>query len=1260
MNHILKKVIQCVVSIFCVLGMISTTGKSIKAEGGSIYCSNGFSGYNNVYEFPGGWRKENNITGEDTFFFGYSSNESEYIETTDLETISDSNISLLNSKNEDVQFGNITVFSNYIRLTTDNLDVGEYTLTINDSSLKIVIEKSYAVLKDNNGKEYTLNKNNFFNLKVGTKYTLEKVYKETVNREVEYIISDVSDSNVFLNIVKENDGLYIIEPKEEFEKYGASFKVDTSDGYSFRFRYQIVSNSHIYTNYRTCDNTGCNPSPNWNKSSNMNSSGSFYLAYSQSENDDISSSELETINASDVSITNNNGSTPIDTTNVIYFSPNYIELNLDNLAVGEYTLKIKDSSKKISVEKDYVVLVDDEGNEYKINPQNSFNFNLGTKYTIKEAYRETVNGSNFYTISDVLDNNGNLNIVNDGSYTIEPKAEYKNPWGGLEIKTNEGPLFGVAYQVCNFSGTGKIQINDDNSFVITFEDTETLDSISQNSMLFLEFLGANNVSFMLKGGIKNDGDKTLTFDNRVLSCGGSYISKGSYDVILRQDSNTWKLKGNDAGEKVTLNCDINNKVPYGLSYSLTKEDGFKLTCSESEACSAYLDTFYKTNVDPKGFLNTGYWTSGISAYTNGQPLAVPQSPSKPQLFEKITKNDKTIALTIPFNSFTKNSNTGFNWGYDYSLKIHVLGFEDFYFNNNLKLEYPFQDKLPDGWTFDVKWDDENKKIIYISNHRELFENTEQFTLEGVNKQNETMQENISLDAFYKYTITESNGLYYLTIDNHGDDSSYGYNVTVKLFNNIYGTIQAANTVNLSNFEEKKSYPDDLIVKIIADGIVIQSKDTKFIENAIKDNVSIRFCDVLIGENIFENYTIDNTKYRFKKISDTQIKLDITADELIKLENTGKDITKKFDINSSYYQGVILKNYYISDNEFKTYFKVSFEPIILADAIGKKNSVEDLKELDGYATSLQNVKVVDKENNNTEVSIDGNVAGAITENYERGNENSDLNLLPESDSDKEIITVKTDIKSLDAEKADELASKAGGRSTISIDVSISKEYAKDSNKNTEVTELPYDSNLTFNLSETNENETYVVVREHKESDGKTSYTLLDVTENEDGKTGSISSNKFSKFALVKQNILDMVEAPKGSTNEGSKTSLKFKTMVKATNVYLDNELIDPNNYEAEDDGTVTLKPEYVSKLSVGKHTLKIITKEGMASSEFEISAKSKGDNNTSTSVETKGWDDGGPFTTDKCGNVFDRWGNKIYEANGCNVGGYNLVRTDTID
>ncbi len=52
--------------------------------------------------------------------------------------------------------------------------------------------------------------------------------------------------------------------------------------------------------------------------------------------------------------------------------------------------------------------------------------------------------------------------------------------------------------------------------------------------------------------------------------------------------------------------------------------------------------------------------------------------------------------------------------------------------------------------------------------------------------------------------------------------------------------------------------------------------------------------------------------------------------------------------------------------------------------------------------------------------------------------------------------------------------------------------------------------------------------------------------------------------------------------------------------------------------------------------------------------------SSTKKSSGGWDDGGPFTTDTCGNVFDRWGNKIYEAKACNVGGYNLVRTSVED
>ena len=77
----------------------------------------------------------------------------------------------------------------------------------------------------------------------------------------------------------------------------------------------------IYSDYgnRTCDYSGCKPANDWKKSTNLSGSGSYYLAYSKNENDDITTSELAPIDASKVFLMNNNGDTPVDTTNVIHF-----------------------------------------------------------------------------------------------------------------------------------------------------------------------------------------------------------------------------------------------------------------------------------------------------------------------------------------------------------------------------------------------------------------------------------------------------------------------------------------------------------------------------------------------------------------------------------------------------------------------------------------------------------------------------------------------------------------------------------------------------------------------------------------------------------------------------------------------------------------------------------------------------------------------------------------------------------------------------
>ena len=121
------------------------------------------------------------------------------------------------------------------------------------------------------------------------------------------------------------------------------------------------------------------------------------------------------------------------------------------------------------------------------------------------------------------------------------------------------------------------------------------------------------------------------------------------------------------------------------------------------------------------------------------------------------------------------------------------------------------------------------------------------------------------------------------------------------------------------------------------------------------------------------------------------------------------------------------------------------------------------------------------------------------------------------------------------------------------------------------------------------------------------------------------------------------------------------------VKVDGTTLDISKYtKAKGSTIITLNADYVSTLSVGTHTLDVVSKFGTATAHFKVEKKveitptPEINKSSTTDKASNGWDDGGPFTTDKCGNVFDRWNNKIYEANGCNVGGYNLVRTSVIE
>lgn len=99
-----------------------------------------------------------------------------------------------------------------------------------------------------------------------------------------------------------------------------------------------------------------------------------------------------------------------------------------------------------------------------------------------------------------------------------------------------------------------------------------------------------------------------------------------------------------------------------------------------------------------------------------------------------------------------------------------------------------------------------------------------------------------------------------------------------------------------------------------------------------------------------------------------------------------------------------------------------------------------------------------------------------------------------------------------------------------------------------------------------------------------------------------------------------------------------------NLYINNQKVDPINYTAVSGSTViTLKASFLNTLPKGIHTLKFEYKDNVTvETTFTISEKPNIPDSNHDS-----WDDGGPFTTNECGTIYDRWGNILYEAVGCN-------------
>lgn len=111
---------------------------------------------------------------------------------------------------------------------------------------------------------------------------------------------------------------------------------------------------------------------------------------------------------------------------------------------------------------------------------------------------------------------------------------------------------------------------------------------------------------------------------------------------------------------------------------------------------------------------------------------------------------------------------------------------------------------------------------------------------------------------------------------------------------------------------------------------------------------------------------------------------------------------------------------------------------------------------------------------------------------------------------------------------------------------------------------------------------------------------------------------------------IIKGAGGTWQNGSKDGLSFTSDAEYADflkVKVDGNDLDASNYTVKEGSTiVTLKAEYLNTLSVGKHTLEIESKNGIAKTEFTITAVQGGDDSQTGGDQTEGNQTGGDSQT----------------------------------
>ena len=636
---------------------------------------------------------------------------------------------------------------------------------------------------------------------------------------------------------------------------------------------------------------------------------------------------------------------------------------------------------------------------------------------------------------------------------------------------------------------------------------------------------------------------------------GSYVPEGNYTLKLH-------VNGDSNGIELKNNVDysgFNKQYPSSVSIRMNDKNDLVVSCDTNDvACSAYLNQLYHTQNSETH--NDGKTNSNIygDKIAGNPPLMVPvQSPvpdknsEQYHLFKFV--GDNLVVTNQKLAKYTTAATATYT-----NVKLHVVGYRDYYLSDNLAIEIKKLD-VDESLAVDITWDSNQNNFVIRSSSQEYLSSLSGCTIKQLSSEK-------SVGFNVTPTVLHDDKGYYVVLNSYGQlgrlDSGE-IDVNIKLTSNSYNDY-AIDTKFTNPYQKVES----LKITPVASGFRIFSSSTAFID--MINSKDERFM-LNISSNTgrpTDNYRITLDKFEVSKINDNEIIILASQEELEALENSGAGPHTEDKIVLDKDEGYVFQIYhpFFAANSSDT--RYNLKSILLGSKISQFNNqvldVNDLKTLEDMILSQDYINVENKLTNSGSAvtNVNGILAGTLVQNYEEGNGDSYLNQTGIS------VEVNTTIEYIPENDAALIAEKVDGEAVgTAFNVNVSKEIYDDGSRDgaENVSELAYEAIIEFEISEDIEladDEELVVVREHTNDDGSKAYDTLDVTVNEDGEA-SVASDKFSKFVLAK--VKKRVNTPSG---------------------------------------------------------------------------------NPVTNNSTNTYDDGGPFTTDACGNIYDRWGNKVYSAPAC--------------